>query len=173
MWPKLLGVILVVVSCAGLGADAVIRMKRRLRLLEQLKVMAHHLKGEILYANAPLPEAFERTGKRNPGNAGSLFLAVAAELKKETGNSFDSIWKEQAGQFSKKSVLSKKEQAALLRFGEHLGYLDRDMQEKTILFYLEDLERAITILRGQEEEKSRLYISMGIMAGLFLAVVMI
>ena len=61
----------------------------------------------------------------------------------------------------------------LLRFGESLGYLDRDMQEKAILFYLEDLEHSIETLRKEEPEKSRLFFGMGILSGLFLAVVLI
>ena len=80
---------------------------------------------------------------------------------------------QKAGKFAAGSVLNKKEQEQLLRFGESLGYLDRDMQEKAILFYLEDLEHSIETLRKEEPEKSRLFFGMGILSGLFLAVVLI
>lgn len=173
MWIKILGILLTVTACGGLGADAAFRVKRRLRLLEELKTMATHLKGEILYANAPLDEAFERTGRRNPGSAGTLFSQVADEMREETGESFGKIWAGQAQAFAKTSLLSQKEKEELIRFGEHLGYLDRDMQEKTIQFYLEDLEHAIQALRKQEPEKCRLFMSLGVLSGLFLAVVMV
>lgn len=173
MWMKLLGAVLVVSAGAGLGADAAGTVRKRLKLLEKLKLMVTHLKGEILYANAPLPEAFERTGRRSPGPAGTLFMEVAAELKKETGERFETIWKRKAEDFIKGSALSKKEREQLLQFGEHLGYLDREMQEKTILFYMEDLEQAIALLRQQEPEKCRLFLSLGVLSGLFLAVVLI
>ena len=165
MWLKTLGLILVIASCSGIGAEAVHRLRERLRLLETLRRMASHMKGEILYANVPLAEALYRTGKRNKGAAGELFIAIATELEQETGESF--------GKFAAGSVLNKKEQEQLLRFGESLGYLDRDMQEKAILFYLEDLEHSIETLRKEEPEKSRLFFGMGILSGLFLAVVLI
>lgn len=173
MWMKLLGAVLVIAAGAGLGADAAGSFRRRLKLLEKLKLMVTHLKGEILYANAPLPEAFERTGRRSPGPAGTLFTEVAAELKRETGERFEVIWRRKAEEFVKKSVLSKKEREQLLQFGEHLGYLDREMQEKTLLFYMEDLEEAIAALRQQEPEKCRLFMSLGVLSGLFLAVILV
>ena len=140
MWLKTLGLILVIASCSGIGAEAVHRLRERLRLLETLRRMASHMKGEILYANVPLAEALYRTGKRNKGAAGELFIAIATELEQETGESFEAVWRAKAGKFAAGSVLNKKEQEQLLRFGESLGYLDRDMQEKAILVYLEDLE---------------------------------
>lgn len=173
MWLKFAGVIFVIAACAGLGMEAALRFKRRLRLLEKLKLMITHLKGEILYANVPLAEAFERTGARNPGRAGTLFQAVAARLSEETGERFALIWKEQAGTFVKDSELSHREREQLLSFGEHLGYLDREMQEKTLLLYLEDLEYSVRVIRKEEPEKCRLYMSLGLMSGLFLAVVLV
>ena len=173
MWLKTLGLILVIASCSGIGAEAVHRLRERLRLLETLRRMASHMKGEILYANVPLAEALYRTGKRNKGAAGELFIAIATELEQETGESFEAVWRAKAGKFAAGSVLNRKEQEQLLRFGESLGYLDRDMQEKAILFYLEDLEQSIETLRKEEPEKSRLFFGMGILSGLFLAVVLI
>lgn len=170
---KLAGAFLVIAACTGLGADAVLRFKHRLRLMETMKRMITHLKGEIVYANAPLAEAFDRTGKRNPGAAGALFRRVAERLREETGEAFAQIWREQAEAFGLKERLSRQEREQLLHFGEHLGYLDREMQEKTLLSYLEDLQYSIRLLRKEEAEKCRLYMSMGLMSGLFLAIVMI
>lgn len=173
MWIKFLGVICVVIAGAGLGFEAVSRFKNRLKQLETLKHMIIHLKGEILYANSPLAEAFERTGRRSPGAAGTLFEQVAKDLKQETGEPFPGIWREWAGKFGKEQHLGAQEREQLLRFGEHLGYLDREMQEKTLLCYLEDLEYSIHLLQKEEPEKCRLFMSLGLMSGLFLAVVMV
>lgn len=173
MWMKIVGLFLVIASCAGLGAEAVHRLRERLKLLETLRRMASHMKGEILYANVPLAEALFRTGKRYKGAVGELFQEIAAKLEEESGDSFEKVWKDRVGKFAIESALNKKEQDQLLRFGESLGYLDRDMQEKAILFYLEDLEHSIETLRKEEPEKSRLFFGMGILSGLFLAVVLV
>ena len=56
--------------------------------------------------------------------------------------------------------------------GEHLGYLDVDMQERTLKLYLEQLDLTIDYLRQNQREKCRLYTSLGIMGGMFLVIVM-
>ena len=55
---------------------------------------------------------------------------------------------------------------------EHLGYLDVDMQERTLKLYLEQLDLTIDYLRQNQREKCRLYTSLGIMGGMFLVIVM-
>lgn len=173
MWMKLLGAVLVITACTGAGASAVYRLRERKRLLETLKRMVSHLRGEILYANAPLPSAFYRTGRRGSGKAAGLFISVAEEMERETGDSFEHIWERRVKELFQPGDLSPQDREQLLKFGANLGYLDRDMQEKTIQFYLEDLELAITHLRREEPDKSRLYLGMGILSGLFLTVVLI
>lgn len=59
-----------------------------------------------------------------------------------------------------------------MEFGEHLGYLDLEMQEHTVALYLEQLELSIQFYREHEREQSRLYTSLGIMGGLFLSIIM-
>ena len=60
----------------------------------------------------------------------------------------------------------------LAHLGEHLGYLDVDMQERTLGLYLEQLDISIEYLRTNQREKCRLYTSLGIMGGMFLVIVM-
>ena len=88
MWMKFLGAVLVVSSCTGFGLGAVRRLKERRRLLEALRQMIFHLRGEILYANAPLSCALLRTGSRGSGWAAALFTESARELEIEGGDPF-------------------------------------------------------------------------------------
>ena len=70
-------------------------------------------------------------------------------------------------------ALSRSDLAALAALGEHLGFLDRDMQERTLLLYLEQLDLQIQALREHRQERCRLYSSLGIMGGLFLTILLI
>ena len=56
--------------------------------------------------------------------------------------------------------------------GENLGYADRDMQERTLLFYLEQTDDSIRFLKKEMETRTKLYRCLGMAAGLFLMVVM-
>ena len=68
--------------------------------------------------------------------------------------------------------MTEKERQELKEFGEHLGYLDLEMQERTIALYLEQLEMAIEFYRDHEREQTKLCTSLGLMGGLFLSIMM-
>mgnify|MGYP002572722270 CR=1 FL=1 len=69
--------------------------------------------------------------------------------------------------------LEKEDREKLLSLGGQLGYLDTQMQERTLLLYLEQLELSVSRLRGEIREKCRLSTVLGVMGSLFLVIVML
>lgn len=169
---RLTGAALVIISCSGMGFYMADQWREHLKTVEILKKMIYLLKGEIVYGNSPLAEALESTGKKGGGALGELFLKVSERLQNQEGEVFYAIWKEEIDRMPKEVCLSKEDRESLKGLGEHLGYLDMGMQERTILLYLEQLDLVIDYLRKHKQEKSRLYTSLGIMGGLFLTIVM-
>lgn len=72
-----------------------------------------------------------------------------------------------------KTALSKSDRQMLESLGEHLGFLDRETQERTLLLYLEQVDSELLVLREHKQERCRLYTSLGVMGGLFLAVILV
>lgn len=171
-WIRIVGAVFVVLSCSGLGFFMASQWKEHLKTVERLRKMIFLLKGEILYAQSSLAEAFERTGNKTGGELGTLFIAVSKRLFAQKGESFYSIWQEEIETLPSDICLSREDKQNLKDLGEHLGYLDLDMQERNILLYLEQLDLTIGYLRKHKQEKSRLYTSLGIMGGLFLTLIM-
>lgn len=169
---KIVGGIFVVIASSGLGFWMASQWKEHLKAVEQLRKMIFLLKGEILYANSPLEEAFYHVGKKAAGVLGDFFLDVSTRLENQHGEPFYTMWKEEIDKLGKNAFLSAQDKQELMGFGEHLGYLDCEMQERTILLYLEQLDLTINYLREHQREKSRLYTSMGVMGGLFLVILM-
>lgn len=50
--------------------------------------------------------------------------------------------------------------------------MDRDMQERNLLLYLEQLDLSIEQMRAHKQERCRLYTSLGVMSGMFLAILL-
>lgn len=169
---KIVGGICVIVATSGLGLWMAGQWKARLRAAEQLRRMIFMLKGEIIYANAPLEEAFYHVGRKNDGPLGAFFVGVAKRIERQEGEAFYVMWKEEIDKLGNDAGLSEKDRQELAGFGEHLGYLDCEMQERTILLYLEQLDLAIDYLREHQREKTHLYTSLGIMGGLFLVIIL-
>ena len=82
MWMKIIGVMLVMISCTGLGAEAARQLKERRKLLETLKRMVSQLKGEILYSNLPLPTAFYEPVRGAAGLPLRFFFLLRSEWRR-------------------------------------------------------------------------------------------
>lgn len=169
---KIIGGALVIAASSGLGFWMAGQWKEHLKAVEQLRKMIFLLKGEIIYANAPLEEAFHHVGKRAEGALGQMFMEVAVRIGNQNGEPFYTMWKDEIDKLGKNACLSEKDKQELMGLGEHLGYLDLEMQERNILLYLEQLDMSVDYLREHQREKSRLYASLGVMGGLFLVILM-
>ena len=143
---KWIGSMLVLFSAGGFGIWSAMQWRERLRLLEKLRQMIYFLKGEITYSHA-----------------------------RQEGESLQEIWRREVQVLSSPKIrlpLTEEDLEQLAGLGEHLGYLDVDMQERTLGLYLEQLDISIEYLRTNQREKCRLYTSLGIMGGMFLVIVM-
>lgn len=172
LWLKVIGCLLVISSSTAIGFFFSNEMKYRLDNLRELKKLIVLLRGDIRFANTPLPEAISAIARRNPGIYKTFFHNTASKLQELSGITFTDIWKEAVEIDLKDTSLSKKDKQNLIGFGENLGYLDKDMQLNTLELYISNLDEEITEISQKVKEKSYLYNSLGIMAGIFISILM-
>lgn len=169
---KIIGCVLVIASSTGIGFFFSTEMKSRIEDLKELKKLIGLLKGDIRYANTPLPEAISVIARRYKGSFYSFFQYVSTKLQELSGQTFTQVWKIAVEKELMNTSLSKKDKMQLISFGENLGYLDKDMQMNTFELYLSQLEEEIAELARTVKERSYLYNSLGIMAGVFITIIM-
>lgn len=171
---KIFGIMLIIMSSTGIGFALGNNMKQRLEELKELKKLFGMLMGEIKYAGTPLYEAFGIIGRRSRGIYAAFFLQTAKALEALNGKSLPAIWEElKAEEFLKESRLSEKDWDRLLRFGENLGYLDKDMQLGTIELYLENLESELKEGTADYLKNSRLCRCLGVSGGLLITILLL
>ena len=176
---RYLGLLAMAIGCIGIGFLAADGWKERLEILKLLRQMIYHLKGRILYANETLPEALGEVGSRfEEGRTGmllepgKLFLRVKERMEQDRSLPFFVVWKEEIEKLPADFPMDKADRQALVALGENLGYADREMQERTLLFYLEQTDDSIRYLKKELEGRMKLYRSLGMAGGLFLLVVL-
>lgn len=172
VWMRVAGAVCTVAGASGIGLWMAGQYGRRLEELRRLRQMIFFLKGQILYANATLEEAFEEVGGRMEEPLSRLLCQVAERMARQEGELFGEIWQDEVRRW-KNPVLKKEDVEELAGLGTHLGYMDRDMQERTLLLYLEQLDLVIDGLQKQKQERCRMYSSLGVMGGLFLTILLI
>lgn len=170
---KIIGCILVVLSSAGMGFFFSNEMKCRIEDLKELRKLIVLLRGDIRYGSTPLPEAISIIARRHNGCFQAFFTKVSSKLNELSGVTFSRIWKEAVENDLTDTSLNKKDKSQLIHFGDNLGYLDKDMQMNTLDLYLTQLEDEIQELTKTVKEKAYLYKSLGIMAGVFISIVML
>ena len=170
---KLLGSILIVMATTGIGYSTGRDLKIRLDNLRYIKKLMLMLRGEIKYLKAPLGEAFFNVSKRAEDPFGLFFDKIALEIERLECESFYAIWcKHIDGELSKLK-LNKRDCQTLKRVGEHLGYMDKEMQLGMIDLYVEQLEEEIKMTRESIDEKIKVYQCLGVTIGLFAVLIIL
>ena len=170
---KIIGCMLVVLSSAGMGFFFSNEMRCRIDNLRELRKLIMLLRGDIRYGNTPLPEAINGIARRHKGCFSPFFTKISSRLNELSGLTFQEIWKDAVEKELINTSLSKKDKMQLLSFGENLGYLDKDMQMNTLDLFLTQLEEETKELSRTVKEKAYLYNSLGIMAGIFISIIML
>jgi stage III sporulation protein AB len=148
-------------------------LKTRLNDIRELRKLIVLLRGDIRYGNTPLPEAISSIGRRHEGNFKGFLIRVSDRLNERSANTFSQIWKDSVETELKNTSLNKKDKSALIQFGDSLGYLDKEMQLNTLDLYLTQLEEEINDLSKTAKEKTYLYNTLGIMAGIFISIILV
>lgn len=167
---KTVGLCLIIVSGAGIGFSKSRELTLRVQALEKILQMVILLKGEIRYGNASLYDAFTGAAAKLPGEYGAFLYDTAKEIENKKGESFSGIFRRTASAHFKSLGLLREEQEQLFSLGEHLGYLDLDMQIKQLEAYEKEVERSAEALKRELPEKKKVYRSLGILLGILLAV---
>lgn len=170
---KLLGSLMVVFACTGLGLMAGERKKDRRKQLKELLLHIKVLYGEIEYGRTALPEVLEIVAERNQGDMTDFFRRVSLELTQMQGETFSKVWKRCMDTELAGTCLDRKDRLLLEGLGDNLGFLDQKMQLTTLTHYMMSLETAIEEAENEVKEKVKLYNLLGLLGGLFIMIVML
>lgn len=173
MLVKIAGSSLIVCSCSAIGFLVSNNLKERIGELELIKKIFLMMRGEIKYNHATLSEAFGTIGKRLKSPYSFVLLQMSEQLDSLEGQPLSQIWEQNLKEMLKASCLCKEDKEKLLQLGSQLGYLDMEMQLNTIDWYLEQIQEETKSARENLKRNGKLYQTMGVMAGIFLVILML
>ena len=149
------------------------KVKNQLENMKYLQRIISLIQSEIRYSRAFLGEIFANIGQGAKEPYKNWLLDMSERVNVFTGEKFEDIWKESVHRYLKVLDLPEQELEALKSLGNQLGYADIQVQMRLLDLYQEHLERTIREVHGEVQTKVRLYHCLGVMSGLFVAVLLL
>ena len=147
-------------------------MKRQLENMKELQRIISMIQSEIRYSQAFLGEIFENIGQGVREPFRSWLLEMSRQTNSFIGKSLGDIWQSSVeinlDAFGFPVYIFE----SLKQLGNQLGYADVQVQMRLMDLYQEHLERTIREMHDQVQTKVRLYHCLGVMSGLFVAVLL-
>lgn len=168
---KILGILLVLAGCSGLGGYMVLRYAARIRILGELEQALQFLYGEIEYSGCDILELLDKLALRGRYFEG-FWRNLWSCLQEYDGQGFYYHWQQELKGVMGIECLKEEDMELLLAIGENIGNTDRQTQLHTLHIFQERLHGILLQARQDYREKAKVSMVVGITAGLFLALVL-
>lgn len=168
---RMLGAVLLIAGCGGLGLGAVGRLDGRVRDLRELAAGLELMRRELGWRLTPLPKALGTAEAGTQGRAAQFFRFCAQRAVCLSGMPFQQLWRE--GLERCPLCLDREDRALLEQLGPVLGRYDGDSQCQAVEKVLAGLVRQQAQAEENRRRLGRVYGVLGVTAGLFLAILLI
>lgn len=167
---KWLGVIFVVGSCAGVGFSAAMSYERQEKILYQLLHVLNYMACELQYRLLPLPELCRQASGECGGTVRSVLAALAEELERQIEPDVPSCMQRAIHTVPMPSRIIRR---LFLMLGRSLGRFDLPGQIRGLEEVSAACERELKTLAQQKQNAIRSYRTLGICAGVALAIILL
>lgn len=173
MYVKMIGSLFLMSSATAIGYLKAEELRERVKKLQELKRMMEFLQGELRFHRSELSEAFGNVGKRVEEPFCSFLKMMEEQLREHQAESFEGLWEHCSKQLVLEEGFLKKDLQLVEVLGKGLGYLDLTMQTETLNQAIIRTEEEIQEAKKQQQNKGKLYQTMGITAGALLTLLMV
>ena len=170
---KIVGSILIVLSTSAIGHWYSIDFQKRVDELQYLRQMFRMICGEIQYTQTPLSEVFRHVGRRAKDPYQKWFSYLAEEIDHRRNVTFNDIWNISIDMYLGNQGFLRVDITELKEMGTQMGCLDTKTQIGVLNLYTERLELSIQKIREGLAAKRRLSNCLGVMSGIFIAVILL
>lgn len=170
---RIIGGVLIMTATAGAGYVYGSNLKKYLEKMVYLRYIMSLIRGEIMYTHAPLPEVFASVAERVREPYAGWLKNTARETEKREEYAFARTWNRCVDRYLSELGLKYEHMILLKEPGTFLGSLEKDTLERTMQLYINRMELEVEKLREGLASKTRIGGCLGVMAGIFLIVILL
>ena len=170
MMLKLMGAVLVIAGCGGIGFRIAANHRQEEKALRQLIGILDYMECELQYRLTPLPALCRQSAKEFPGALGSVFLELALEMEAQVSPDMESCM---SVALEKANTLPPLTREGMSLLGKSIGRFDIDGQLKGLEAVRQDCRRNLECISHNRDTRLRSYQTLGLCAGAALAILLI
>ena len=167
---KIVGAILIIAGCGGVGFKTASNYIRDEKALEQLVGILDFMHCQLQYRLTPLPSLCRQIATDFKNMPGSLFEELALEMESQNATNIGQCM---TSVISGKRTIPAITRAQMLRLGNTMGRFDLEGQLKGLDAVKQDCTRILDQMRNNREVRLRSYQTLGLCAGAALAILFI
>lgn len=154
----------------GMGCWYIHMYNSRIWQMDQLLQLLEGFRQEITYSHIPLAQICRELGERVEKPYCDLLQAFYRRIIEKKGENIATIWKEEVKRIEDATLLTKEGLQLLYQLMDPIGYADSETQVKKIDMLIEKMREALQKQKREQENKVRVYFTVGIMGGLLLGI---
>lgn len=170
MTVKLIGAILILISCASIGFRTAAMLRREVRVMENLCALLDYMECELHFRMTPLPVLCRGAAAQTGCVLQNVFVKLAQELECQVSPDAESCMHVA---ISSCQTVPRQTVECLLLLGKNLGRFDIDGQIKGLEAVRVMCRSKLQILNNNKESRLRSYRTLGICAGAAIVILFI
>ena len=167
---RLIGVILIIAGCGGLGFSMAAAHRQEVRALRQLVHILDFMECELQNRRTPLPQLCRLVAKEFPKLPGMVFQEFAIEMETQVVPELSLCMAKTLKKFRDLTPVTCRHLQSL---GKSVGRFDLEGQVKGFTAIRMDCLRELTALEDNKDARLRSYQTLGLCAGAALAILLI
>lgn len=170
MTPKIVGALLILAACGGMGFSLAAAHRSKERMLQQLITAVQYMSCELQYRQSALPQLMKLCSEQTAGTISRIFSAMAWELERQLVPDAACCMAAAVAQEPNLPALVKEK---LLLLGNSLGRFDLTGQLSGLETVAQLCKRELDGLLVNREARLRSYATLGLCAGAALVILFI
>ncbi len=170
---KLAGVACILAGSVGWGLGRVGEERRRVEYLREILRIVRRMQDEIDYGKRTLPEICLILSECCGPLYGACFRRIYELTGQGDGAPVKRVWEEQVKACQAEAPLSEAEKAILGNLPQCLGMREEKQQARNIGRYAETAYESCRKAEGAYENKTRMLLSLSVLAGAFLTILLL
>lgn len=170
---QIVAAVCMITGSTGLGCYLSYDYKRSIKELQYINQILEMLKQEIAYSRIPFSEACNQIARRVKEPYKEFLTSIHVRMVNHKGETIRTVWKDSIQMLQKAIYLPRNTLEYLEEVVDESGFMDGQMQLQKITFQIERIENEIQKRRKHQENKSRIYLSIGIMSGILGTIIFI